>query len=216
MEETRMELQNSYDRVAEDYAEQFKDELTKKPFDCGMLDRLIEKVGTQETICDLGCGAGHIASYLSRRGAKVCGIDLSPEMVKQAKRLNPEISFRQGNMLDLKKIADDSFSGIAAFYSIIHVPRDSVIDALREMKRVLRSGGLLLLTFHIGQEIRHLDEWFDKKVNLDFFFFETDEMKQYLETAGFEIEEVIEREPIPEVEVQTRRAYIFARKPDSY
>ena len=80
------------------------------------------------------------------------------------------------------------------------------------MKRVLRPEGLLLLTFHIGQEIRHLDEWFDKKVSLDFFFFETDEMKQYLATAGFEIEEAIEREPIPDIEVQTRRAYIFARK----
>ena len=140
-------------------------------------------------------------------------IDLSPEMVKQSRRLNPEISFRQGNMLDLKKIADDSFGGIAAFYSIIHVSRDSVIDALREMKRVLCPEGLLLLTFHIGQEIRHLDEWFDKKVSLDFFFFETDEMKRYLDTAGFEIEEAIEREPIPDIEVQTRRAYIFARKP---
>ena len=207
-----MELQNSYDRVAEDYAKQFGDELTKKPFDCRMLNRLVENVGKQETICDLGCGSGHIASYLSRRGAKVCGIDLSPEMVKQARRLNPEISFRQGNMLDLKETPDDSFGGIAAFYSIIHVSRDSVIDALREMKRVLRPEGLLLLTFHIGQEIRHLDEWFDKKVSLDFFFFETDEMKQYLATAGFEIEEAIEREPIPDIEVQTRRAYIFARK----
>ncbi|MDQ3064025.1 MAG: class I SAM-dependent methyltransferase [Acidobacteriota bacterium] len=207
-----MELQNSYDRVAEDYAKQFGDELTKKPFDCRMLNRLVENVGKQETICDLGCGSGHIASYLSRRGAKVCGIDLSPEMVKQARRLNPEISFRQGNMLDLKETPDDSFGGIAAFYSIIHVSRNSVIDALREMKRVLRPEGLLLLTFHIGQEIRHLDEWFDKKVSLDFFFFETDEMKQYLATAGFEIEEAIEREPIPDIEVQTRRAYIFARK----
>lgn len=208
----QMELETSYDRVAEDYAEQFKDELINKPFDCRMLERLVEKVGKQETICDLGCGAGHIANYLNRGGAKTCGIDLSPEMIKQARRLNPEISFQQGNMLDLKEISNDSFGGIAAFYSIIHVSRDSVIDALHEIKRMLRPEGTLLLTFHIGQEIRHLDEWFGKKVNLDFFFFETDEMKQYLETAGFEIEEVIEREPIPEVEVQTRRAYIFARK----
>lgn len=213
MKETKTEIQNSYDRVAGDYAEQFKDELTKKPFDCRMLDRLVETVGKRETICDLGCGAGHIAKYLSGRGAKTCGIDLSSEMVKQAGRLNPEITFRQGNMLDLKETSDDSFGGIAAFYSIIHVPRDSVIDALREMKRVLRPKGSLLLTFHIGREIRHLDEWFDKRVNLDFFFFETDEMKDYLEAAGFEIEEAIEREPIPEVEVQTRHAYIFVRKP---
>ena len=212
MKQIFMEFQTSYDRVAEDYAEQFKDELDKKPFDCRMLDRLVETVGTREAICDLGCGAGHIARYLKDKDANVCGIDLSPKMVEQAGRLNPDISFQQGTMLDLKDVDGSSFGGIAAFYSIIHIPRDSVTRALREIKRVLRSGGTLLLTFHIGQETRHLDEWFGKKVNLDFFFFETDEMKQNLETAGFEIEEIIEREPIPDVEVQTRRAYIFARK----
>ncbi len=43
--------------------------------------------------------------------------------------------------------------------------------------------------------------------------FETAEMKGYLQTAGFALAEAIEREPYPDVEVQTRRAYIFARKP---
>ena len=38
-------------------------------------------------------------------------------------------------------------------------------------------------------------------------------MKGHLTQAGFELEEVIERDPYPEVEVQTRRAYVFARKP---
>jgi hypothetical protein len=50
-------------------------------------------------------------------------------------------------------------------------------------------------------------------VSLDFYFFETEEMKGYLTQAGFELEEVIERDPYPDVEVQTRRAYVFARKP---
>lgn len=213
MKETTDEFQASYDLVAADYAEKFRDELSQKPFDCRMLDRLIERVGKGKTICDLGCGGGHIARYLNDRGAIVCGIDLSAGMVEQARRLNPNIPFEQGTMLDLKAVADESFGGIAAFYSIIHIPRDSVIDALREINRVLRSGGTLLLTFHIGQETRHLDEFLGKKVNLDFYFFETDEMKRNLETAGFEIEEAIEREPISDVEVQTRRAYIFARKP---
>jgi hypothetical protein len=49
---------------------------------------------------------------------------------------------------------------------------------------------------------------------LDFNFLETEEIKTYLQQAGFELEEVIERDPYPEdVEFQSRRAYIFARKP---
>jgi len=202
-----------YDPVAEDYAREFCDEMSKKPFDRRMLDWLTEKVNGLGTICDLGCGVGQVAGYLHSRGANACGIDLAPEMVKQARRLNPEIAFQQGNMLALTDVTEDSFGGIAAFYSIIHIPRPSIVDALQEMKRALRPGGRLLLTFHIGQKIVHLSEWWNKPVSLDFYFFETEEMKGRLTQAGFELEEVIERDPYPDVEVQTRRAYLFARKP---
>jgi len=50
-------------------------------------------------------------------------------------------------------------------------------------------------------------------VNVDFFFFRSAEMEGYLRSAGFEIEEIIEREPYPEVEHPSRRSYIFARRP---
>ncbi len=207
------ELQSSYDRVAENYAVQFQDEMERKPFDRKMLDWLAEKVGELGIICDMGCGPGQIARYLHDRGVNVCGVDLSPEMVRQAERLHPEISFQQGDMLALAGVADNSYGGIAAFYSIVNLPRASVASALQEVRRVLRPGGVLLLAFHIGAGIKHLDEMLDKKVSLDFFFFETAEVKDYLRTAGFALEEAIERDPYTEdVEYQSRRAYIFARK----
>ena len=133
-------------------------------------------------------------------------------MVEEAQRLNPEIPFHQGDMLSLPD-AEDSWGGIAAFYCIIHIPREQIVDALREMKRVLKAGGILLITFHIGDEIKHLDEWWEKPVNLDFAFYKPDEMEIWLKEAGFELEETLVREPNREVEVATRRAYVFARKP---
>ena len=207
------DLQTSYDRVAEDYAEHFHDELEQKPFDRKMLDWLAEKSSHLGIICDMGCGPGQIARYLDAHGVETCGVDLSPAMVERARSLHPEISFQQGDMLSLTEVADNSFGGIAAFYSIIHVPRPSLIQALRELSRVLRPDGVLLLAFHIGQEIIHRDEWWGKEVSLDFIFFETEEMKDYLKLSGFKLEEVIERDPYAEVEYQSRRAYIFARKP---
>lgn len=177
MERSQTELQTSYDRAAAEYAKRFYDELDRKPFDRKMLDWFIEKVNGVGTICDLGCGSGHIANYLHNRGLDVCGIDLSSGMVEQAQKLNPNITFQQGDMLSLDDFADNSFGGIAVFYSIIHVPRLLVVDALREMKRVLRSSGVLLLAFHIGQQTHHLEAWFDQRVFLDFHFFETAQMK---------------------------------------
>jgi SAM-dependent methyltransferase len=207
------DIQTSYDSVAIDYARQFRDEMDQKPFDRKMLDWLCERAAGLGVICDMGCGPGQIARYLHDRGVEACGIDLSCGMVRQAEQLNPGIQFRQGDMLSLTDIADDSYGGIAAFYSLIHIPRDQVVAALLELKRVLRPNGQLLVAFHIGQEIKHLDDWWDKKVNVDFVFFETAEMKGYLRAAGFLLEEVIERDPYPEaVEYQSRRAYIFAAK----
>ena len=133
-------------------------------------------------------------------------------MVERARRLTPDVEFRQGDMLALDA-PDGAWAGIAAFYSIIHIPRSDMGRALGELRRVLRPGGLLLLAFHIGDETIHLDEWWGQKVCVDFFFFRPDEMAGYLSAAGFEIEEIIEREPYPDVEHPSRRAYIFARRP---
>ena len=185
-----------------------------KPFDRLMLDWLIAKVGGRGPICDMGCGPGQIARYLHSRGAPACGIDLSPEMVAQARRLNPEIPFQQGDMLALTGVGDETLGGIAAFYTLIHIPREQMVRAMTELKRVLRPGGALLATFHIGQQIVHLDEWWDRPVSLDFIFLERPEMKAFLQEAGFELEEAIERDPYPDVEHQSRRAYLFARRPE--
>ncbi len=205
-------LQLSYDRVADEYAQRIFDELQFKPLDRQLLDRLVASVPAGGIICDLGCGPGQVARYLYDHGAQVIGIDLSAQMIAQARRLNPDLIFKQGNMLALD-VADEAWAGIAAFYSIIHIPREDVMTALHELKRVLQPGGLLLVAFHLGSEVLHLDEWWGQPVSADFFFFQAPEMQAYLQAAGFSIEDLIERPPYPEVEHQSHRAYILARKP---
>jgi ubiquinone/menaquinone biosynthesis C-methylase UbiE len=209
----KTDIQQSYDAVAAAYAEQFRDELQHKPFDRKMLEWLIEKTAGRGTLCDMGCGPGQVARYLHEHGATASGIDLSAEMVRLAAAAHPEIQFSQGNMLRLDDVPDNTHAGVAAFYSIIHVPKPAVVSALVELLRIIKPGGVLLLTHHIGTEIVHRDEFLGKQVSLDFVFFETNEMKEYLTTAGFDLEEVIERDPYPQVEYPSRRAYIFARKP---
>jgi SAM-dependent methyltransferase len=205
-----MSTQSSYDQVADEYVRRIYDELKRKPLDRQLLDRFAASVRDVGPACDMGCGPGHVARYLREQGVQVCGVDLSPEMVERARRLNEGIDFQTGDMMALT-VPDGAWAGVAAFYSLIHIPHGDMVQALHELRRVLMPGGLLLLTFHIGDGTIHLDEWWDKKVCVDFFLFRSQEMSEWLKMAGFEVEEIVEREPYPEIEHQSRRAYIFAR-----
>jgi len=214
MTSPRSEYQRSYDAVADEYVRRIFDELQRKPLDRQLLDRFVSAVRNAGPACDMGCGPGHVARYLHEHGLNVCGIDLSQAMVERARGLVPGVEFRQGDMLALDA-PDGAWAGIVAFYSIIHIDPNDMPRALGELRRVLRPGGLLLLAFHIGDDTIHLDEWWGQKVCLDFFFFRSAQMADWLRAAGLEVEEIIEREPYPDVEHQSRRAYVFARRQGS-
>ncbi len=206
------DLQASYDAVADEYVRRIYDELQHKPLDRQFLDRFADGVSEAGLVGDLGCGPGHVASYLHERGVNVVGIDLSAAMIEQARRLNPGVAFRQGNMMALD-VEDEAWAGAVAFYSIIHIPRDEVVEALVEIKRVLRPGASLLMAFHIGDEVVHLEELWGRTISADFVFFQPEEMENYLNAAGFIVEEVMIRPPYEDVEYPSHRAYIFASKP---
>jgi SAM-dependent methyltransferase len=210
-DEITRSIRESYDRLAEEYTHRIADELQHKPLDRELLDRFARQTSGRGEVCDMGCGPGHVARYLRNAGASVFGLDLSTGMLAQARKLNPEIRFREGNMSDLD-IADGALAGIAAFYAIVNFSRESLLTVFREMHRVLHSRGLLLLAFHVGNEVLHEDELWGQKISMDFLLFPPREIVCDLEAVGFVVEEVVEREPYPNVEYPSRRAYVFARK----
>jgi len=208
-------IRESYDRIADEYAFRIFNELQHKPLDRDLLNRFAAEMAGHGQVCDMGCGPGQVARYLHDAGTTVFGLDLSPQMLEQARRLNPDISFRQGNMMALD-LADRTLAGIAAFYAIVNIPKKSLPLVFREMDRVLQPGGLLLLAFHTGDEVLQEKELWGRPISMDFFLFQPSVIRQFIEVAGLGIEEIIERGPYaPEVEYQSRRGYVFARKPGS-
>src|SRR5215469_8119307 len=91
------------------------------------------------------------------RAGAYCAMDLSAGMIERARKLNPGIGFQRGDMLALP-VQENSWAGITAFYAVVNLPPEDVVRALREMMRVLKPGGRLLLSFHIGEDSLHREE----------------------------------------------------------
>jgi SAM-dependent methyltransferase len=205
-----MDVRESYDSAATTYTEHLASELAHKPLDRHLLNRFAEEMCGQGLVADVGCGPGHVARYLHDRGVTVVGIDLSPEMIKCASRLNPRLEFRVGDMRALDLPAA-SLSGIVAFYSIVHFDSIELVGVMGELRRVLAIGGLVLVAFHVGQQVVHVDDLFGAPVDLDFRFHAPSEVIEALRSAQFAVIEHVEREPYDGSEYPSRRCYLLAR-----
>lgn len=209
------ETRASYDRLAGEYARRLYGELAHKPLDRALLDAYAADLRAAGPVCEVGCGPGQVARYLHDRGVDASGLDLAPAMVAEARRRNPGMTFVEGDLRALP-FDDGAVAGVVAFYSLIHLERDALAPALRELRRVLRPDGQLFVAFHVGDEVRRVEELWGEATVLDFVFFAVDEMRAALGSAGFRVTATTERDPYPEVEAQTRRAYIrAARRPEA-
>lgn len=201
-----------YNLVADDYAAERSDELSKKHFD-RLLLKEFAAVNKGKGLCaDFGCGPGQTTKFLYNNGLKdICGIDLSPAMVSAARKLSPEIKFETGDLLNIAYPSGYLGSALA-FYAIVHFTHDQIRKCFEEINRVLKTGGDFLFSFHVGDEVVHFEKAHDKEIDVDLFFFKTDDIIALLDGAGFKIIDAIERRPHADVEYQSRRGYIWAKK----
>ena len=201
----------SYDRVAPTYAARIADELRGKPLDRLMLSRIAADTRGTGPIGDVGCGPGHVARFLLEAGADVFASDISAGMLTEALRIAPDAPRTAADMRQLP-FADQSLAGVCALYSIIHILPDDRPLVFREFHRALRVGGVALVAFHVGDEVRHLDDWWGIPVSVDFRFLRTAVIADEMRAAGFAIEDELERAPYPDIEHASRRGYIYARR----
>ncbi|HKV11754.1 MAG TPA: class I SAM-dependent methyltransferase, partial [Thermoanaerobaculia bacterium] len=198
-----MDVRESYDSAAKAYAEHLATELDHKPLDRHLLNRFAEETQGRGLVADLGCGPGHVARYLKEQGVDVVGIDLSPEMVRVAAELHPGLEFRVGDMIRLD-LPDAGLAGIVAFYAIVHFSPAELGAVFREFRRVLKPGGLALISFHTGDEVVHVDDLYGSPVSLDFRFHVPGAVIEALRDAQLAVIEHVEREPYEGAEYPSR------------
>jgi uncharacterized protein YceH (UPF0502 family) len=206
-------VRSSYDAVATDYAEALVDELDGLPFERWLLDRVAAHAGDGPVV-EVGSGPGHVTAYLTDRGAHATGIDLSPAMVAEARRRFPGSTYEIGDLRRLTRPATShGWAAVLGWYSLIHLAASEWPEAVAALVRPLAPGGWLVLALHAGAEVRHLEEWFGRPVDLGVVLHDPDLVVGVVEGAGLTDVEWYLRGPLTVRGESTRRLYVVGRAP---
>jgi ubiquinone/menaquinone biosynthesis C-methylase UbiE len=203
-----------YDATAAEYATRFDRHLDERPVERAMLAAFAELVRAtgHPTVADVGCGTGATTRILRDLGLAPTGIDLSPNMIDQARRRAPDLEFSVGSMTELD-LSDACVGGVCAWYSTIHVPDSHLPMTFGEFHRVLAPGGVALLAFQVGDQPRHLTDAFGVSVDLVFHRRTPAAVGSALAEAGLPVYCQTVREANDDGVESTPQAFLIARKP---
>ena len=199
----------SYEPIAKNYADKLDDD-DKAPFNAyyerpGMLSLLPELAGRH--VLDAGCGTGILAEILLERGARVTAFDYNEEFVRRAqKRLGDRAAVHQGDLSQPLTFAGDGEFHIVTASLVMHYLKDWT-PALREIRRVLKPGGLLVFSTHhpvltwqaFKLENYHAeklieDEW-ENIGKVEYYHRSLGDISRALSDSGYVIERLLEPQP---------------------
>jgi SAM-dependent methyltransferase len=152
---------------------------------------------------DFGCGVGRLTRALGRRFEAVDGVDVSPTMIRAARRASgadPRIQYHVGSSPDLRMFPDASFDLVVSILVLQHIPPPFSAAYVEEFARVAAPGGVILLQApHArraaprtrGPARRMLAELIGRRrVTLEMFGLRREEIDRILVGAGCEIVDV--------------------------
>ncbi|MGI6874991.1 class I SAM-dependent methyltransferase [Amycolatopsis sp. 3B14] len=196
-----------YDVFAEEFLDHARDGFYNAHLDRpACLDLLGDVAGLR--VLDAACGPGLYAEELVTRGAGVVGVDISPRMVELSRRRVPVGEFRVHDLAEpLDWLPDASVDRVLFALAVEYV--DDRVALLRELRRVLRPDGALVLSRQhpFGNWLRHGGNYFEPRVveevwsrgwRVRFWLSPLEQTCEELRAAGFLVERLVEPRPSPE------------------
>jgi len=178
------ELRRAHDDLAEFYAEWLPGMYAQLPVERAVIDlfcTLVLDVGP--VVGDVGCGPGCLTPYLAARGLQPHGVDLSPEMVRVARRDHPGFGFEVADVRSLP-FADASLDGVLGWYSLMYLAPADRPRAFGEIARVVRPGGYLLVGYKQGDDSPRRGGR-AVGVEFDIYWYSPQEVERRVTDAGF-------------------------------
>ena len=170
---------DKYNKVAEVYA---KSRLGTE--DIQALKKFASLLKPGDKVLDAGCAAGRDTRILKDMGLDVTGTDLAENLLKIAKRANPDIQFTLADIRQLP-FADHTFNGMWVCAVLHHVQKTEMPQAIREFKRVLTSGGILYVHTKAGTGTLRTNEATVQGETREFELVTAKELDAMLTAAGY-------------------------------
>jgi len=182
------ELRAAHDVLAEFYAERLAGHLDQSPADravLGVFCDLVLGAGAGVEVADVGCGTGRLEPFLAARGLAPRGVDLSPDMIRVARRDNPGFDYQVADLRELP-FGDASLAGVVCWYSLMYLPPEHRPAAYAELARVVRPGGHLATAFKAGDgTLRRGGLSTGLGIAFDIYWLSPAEMERLVTGAGF-------------------------------
>ena len=135
-------------------------------------------------VLDVGCGAGSSRTeFLIVSGFDVTGVDISESMLKIARKNVPKAKFIKKDMTKMD-FEENSFYGLTAMYSIIHVPREKHFSLFQSFHRILKPNGVMLISTS-PDEFEGITEYYG--VKMFWSQYDSEKFLQIVKDAGFQI-----------------------------
>ena len=175
-------------------------------------------------VLDAGCSAGWYSAQFLERGAEVTGIDVSPDMVKAArKRFGEDATFLCHDLHQPLPFRDDSFDLIVSSLTL-HYLQDWTVP-FQEFQRVLKRGGNLLFSVHhpFMDYTRHQCEdyfetsyltetWNKPNITIDVSFYRRPMQDIVNETTRyFYLDHMLEPQPLEKMKESNEKAYSYLK-----
>lgn len=181
MKEQIKKALETYDKYAKKYADYTYSKLMQF-----QLNRFISMLPKNSKILDIGSGSGRDAQYFYDYNLDVTSIDISENMLKEAKKRVKGVKFIKMDMRNLE-FNDNSFDGIWIMASLSDIERKESLDTLTGFSRILRKEGIVYIAVKEGTTEEVISKPQYNNAPRYYTFYTQVELEEKLKKAGFSI-----------------------------
>ena len=150
------------------------------------LNEFISLIPKDAKILDIGCGSGRDVQYFLDYNLNPIGIDISHEMINEAKTRVPNGDFKKMDMRNLK-FKENTFDALWACASLLHISRKELPKVLQNLNKIIKPNGILFIALKEGEGSKIIREQKYKDLPRLFVYYNKPEIEKLINENGFSI-----------------------------